>query len=230
MTRSPCNERRLLLARGGVLLAAAAVGPLFPIVTSAEGLPMPQLPDLYAQVPQIGGEWNVVRMFFSFSCPFSKRWHETFIRWGRTLPEEMSFLPTPVLTLQDDESYTAALAFYSVLKVDASKMLPFMARSYEAVQERNLDPTDVRTYIMAAANAGVPMKPFARLLGQQSMAAMVDRAGVVGGRYRIRHTPAIGIHGRFLASPEGVGGNESLMFQLVNALVSKAVVDGPKGR
>lgn len=229
MTHSPCNEsRRRFLVSGGGLLAGAVILPLSQHA-AAESVPMPQLPDLYTQIPQIGGEWNVVRLFFGFSCPFSRRWHESFIRWGKSLPDGMAFLPTPVVSVQDDESYTAALVFYTVLQVDSSKILQFMSQCYEAIQGRGLDPTDVRTYIMAASNAGVAIRPFAATLQKQSMVGMVERAGKVASRYRIKHTPSIGIHGRFLTSPEGVGGNEGLMFQLLNALVSKAVIDGSTG-
>lgn len=219
-----CSERRRFLAGlGGVCLLGISGSAL------GEGVPMPKTPDLYSQVPQIGGEWDVVRLFFSFSCPFSKDWHDAFIKWGRTLPSGMSFVPTPMVTLVDDESYPSALAFYSALKASPGRLMEFMRLGYEAVQVRKLDPTDVRTYIMAAANAGVDMKAFARLMRSQELGPMVSRAGIVANRYRVSGTPSFGIHGKYLASPEGVGGNPGLMLQLLNALVSKSMIEAKKG-
>ncbi len=217
---SHCSDRRRLLVAMGGGAALCASG-----ISMAEGVPMPKMPDLYTQVPQIGGEWDVVRLFFSFSCPFSKDWHDAFVKWGRSLPNGMNFLPTPLVTLDDDESYPSALAFYSVLKASPARIMDFMVKSYEGVQERKLDPTDVRTYIMAAANAKVDMKEFGRLMSSQAMSNMVERAGLVRQKYKVAHTPSFGIHGRYVASPEGVAGNPGLMLQLLNALVSKSMIE-----
>lgn len=212
-------NRRYFLT--GLATGATALG--MPSVILAAGTELPKMPDLYSQVPQISGEWNKVRMFFSFSCPFSSKWHAGFMNWGRSLPKSVSFMPTPLMSIVDDESYPSALAFYSVWKVSPERITQFMDKCYEAVQVRRLDPTDFRTYIMAASNAGVNMAAFFPIYRDQTMSSAVEAAGLLAQRYRLKATPSFGISGRYLVSPEGVGGNEQLMYQLLNAMVSKVV-------
>lgn len=216
----PCNRRSFL---SGLAVGSAAL--TLPNYLLAADVPLPRLPDLYTQVPQISGEWNRVRMFFSFSCTFSKKWHAGFMNWGRTLPASMAFMPTPIVTLADDESYPAALAFYSAWKASPKRITHFMELGYEAVQVKKLDPTDVRTYIMAASNAGVDMKAYLDLCQKQTLSSTVESAGLLAQRYKLSGTPSFGIGGRYMVSPEGVGGNEGLMYQLLNAMVSKGVHD-----
>lgn len=214
------DRRGFLRLAGGALLLSKAGG----VLAGAEE--SPTTPDLYVQVPQIEGEWNRVRLFFSVSCPFSKSWHEGMLKWGSSLPKQIQFMPTPVVTLADDESYVAARSFYAVSMASPNRVATYMAKCYEGVQERRLDPTDVRTYIMAASNAGVDMRRFMEEANSVTVHNLSVLAAKMTQRYKVRQTPAFGISGKYLTSPEGVAGNAGLFYQLMNALVSKTVIEG----
>lgn len=224
MSAYRCSRRKFV---GGVAAVAggAFMSPgLIAMPTQSVDSIVRNLPPLYKTLSPIAGEYRKVRLFFSQNCNHSRSFHDLLFKWGMTLPKEIKFLPTPALVPGDDSAAALGVAFYAAWLASPEKLNSFMKNVYGNVQSLRMDPTRFETYFDAARNAGVDRVRFRDAINNGAMSQSGLDASLVAAKYQLTATPAIGIGGQFLVTPDGVAGNEELLIQLLNALTSKVLI------
>jgi len=182
------------------------------------------MPPLYKAVGPIPGEYRVVRLFFSSNCNFSRKFHDLLYKWGLSLPPDVKFLPTPILPPGDQASAAMATAFYAAWLADPKRLNAFIKESYSNVQSLRMDATRFETYFDAADRSGIDRARFKAALSSPALKKAGSDGMLVAAHYGVKSTPAIGIGGQFLVSPDGVAGSEELLIQLLNGLTSKMLI------
>lgn len=227
---SECNlSRRRIVAgiAGGSALALAAPTLLANGVGAQAGSInqiMKNAPPLYHTVGNIAGEWMVVRYFFSFTCNFSKEYHDAIYQWGMSLPNSVSFRPTIVFGANDDGGIPAAITFYALWRNQPHLIKQFMVMAYNNIGQGVLDPTDIKTYLRIAGEVGADLDMLGKTMRSKVIMDDAMAGGVAANRYNVKTTPSLGVGGRYLTTPDSVGGKSDLLIQLLNALTSKMII------
>lgn len=222
MSASQYNGRRRFV---GVLLAACClIGGGQAMANPSVDAMLKNMPPLYKSVSPIPGEYRVVRVFFSANCSFSRKLHDLLYKWGLSLPADVKFLPTPILPPGDQGSAAMAASFYAAWLADPKRLNAFIKEAYSNVQSLRMDSTRHETYFDAALRSGIDVARFKAALSSPAMVKAGNDGMLAAASYGVQSTPAIGIGGQFLVSPDGVAGSEELLIQLLNGLTSKMLI------
>lgn len=170
------------------------------------------------------GETPIIRMFFSFSCPFCYQSHDGLMRWGGSLPKGLRFAPTPVITMERASGLGAAY-FYAVQRVAPSQLQVFTTTAYEEIQRNGGDAATERTYQRAARKAGIPIDALARAARSKDVAEAMRQAAFYTTAYDLDATPSVVAGGRYIVSPETTQGVNGNFYELLNAVTSKHIIE-----
>lgn len=167
---------------------------------------------------------DVVRMYFSFSCPFSLQAHEPIERWGRSLPRPLKYEITPVVT-GDMRSLMGAAYYYAVKTIKPAAVPAFVANTFEAIQKRHEPADKPQTYRRAAERAGVTAEQLDKIVKSSSVEMQTRRAALLVGDTQLTETPTLVIGGLYLVTPEATLGVNGNFVQLINATTSKYMIE-----
>lgn len=173
----------------------------------------------YLQVKPVEGEGQVVRVFFSPSCAFSRAYFGFFRNLQATLPQGRRFEMSVVVNQGDGLAY--ALAFETVASVYPAHVANFVEASMLGVQERGLGASNWRAIERFGAAARIP-RPLPAVVHERLVEARarVERAMERQRALAITNTPAVAVAGTYIATPEFTNGDATAFSQLVNGLIS----------
>lgn len=134
------------------LLAATTV-PVFAQSTDAVS-PTPNAIKPYLQVPSYKPDANVVRIFFSPTCPYSRQYLSFFKNLESSLNSKTAkeSIFTPTTNLSDGIEY--AMAFAAVRRFHSRYAQNFIDASMTAAQEKNINVFNFRGINMIASAVG----------------------------------------------------------------------------
>lgn len=190
------------------LLAGLLAGPV-----AAEDMP-------YTQVPDVGEDASVVRLFFLFSCPHCNHADKPMADWGGSLPGSLVYARTPVVVKSED-SVLGAVAYYTALITQPRSINVYCGTVFKLIHQNGYLATDKSTYFLAARQAGIEQGKFSANWGNSQVKQLVIHAAELTSRYDIKLTPTMVVGGRYAINPEIVSGNMGSFITLANAIVSK---------
>lgn len=165
---------------------------------------------------------RAVRYFFSYTCPFSRKFDTMMYKWGSTLPKQFVYVRVPLIT-EDGGSYFSALAYYTVATIAPDKLTNYQDEVYTQIQDRGKSSIEFETYAEAAYRVGIDLKQFSKEIVTQKIHNLTANASILGAKYQVNATPTIGIGGTYSYSSELVNPDTGNLVQLSNAMVSKFI-------
>lgn len=165
---------------------------------------------------------KAIRYFFSYTCPFSRKFDTMMQKWGATLPKPLVYVRVPIIT-EDIASYLGAISFYTVAKLNPEKLTNYQEEVYAQIQDRNKSTIAFHTYAEAAHRVGVNVEEFAKLVTSVKIHNLAANASVLGAKYQVVSTPTVGVGGKYSFSSELVNPETGNLVQLSNAMVSKFI-------
>lgn len=172
----------------------------------------------YREVGPFPEDDGGVGIFFDFACGHCRNYHSMMTGWAATLPHKyLRARFVPVVANKDD--IVAAAAFYAYeqkVKGNPVAMADFLSRGYTEVQENRQSKGDGRMWRRLAN-------------GPMSAGEEVRRRVVAAGdalvKYKITHTPALAISGRYVITPDDAGGSPQMFLQLMNGVASMVLAE-----
>ncbi|ONG37364.1 hypothetical protein BKE30_14630 [Alkanindiges hydrocarboniclasticus] len=177
--------------------------------------------NVYATV-NVSSDQKLVRYFFSYTCPYCRKYDSSMSRWGKTLPKPMRFIRTPVIT-DNENSVTGAYGYYTVLQAMPTKLDAYQDTVYTNIQDRGLSADDLNTYLISAIQIGIPRDLFIRTWKLDSTRNLVNNASILGSKYNVRRTPTIGVGGKYSFDPEILNSGSLDLYTFSNVMVSKYI-------
>lgn len=157
-----------------------------------------------------------------FTCPYCRQIDAGAQAWGATLPRPFVFEQMPLV--YDTRTAEIAATYYTVVLANPAIKNAIVASMFHAVQDLHADPADPRTYIRAAAAAGVTQAQFMRALRDVSgRTAYIRRAAAFARAVAPRATPTFVVDGSAVDAVD-TGGDYQRLFRLLDGLVSEALV------
>ena len=176
----------------------------------------------YLQVKPVPGEEDVVRVFFSPHCAYSRQYMGFFGNLQRTLPTRKRFEYSTLINRGDGLPY--ALAFETVRQHYPGYLTNFVKVSMDAVQDRQVP---IRTWrgIDAIGKAAQVPESLARLVATNARQAAVAAQLSIRrqGALSVTNTPSVAIAGTYIVTPEFTNGDAAVFSQLVNGLISMTI-------
>jgi len=167
---------------------------------------------------------NVVRLFFLPSCPYCRLAHSTVVRWGETLPKAIRFETTPVVT-RDRAAMLSAAAYYAAAAMNPAAAGRYVDALYAELQDRHAPAGDVATYLSVAKATGYEPRRFYAAMASDESKKKVRKAGLLASTYKLTSTPSVTMGGRFVVTPESSQGVNSAFYDLLNAVMSKYLIE-----
>ena len=173
----------------------------------------------YLQIKPVPGDTDVVRVFFSPSCPYSRSSLPLFKNLSASLPAGRTFEFTPIVTKADGLSY--ALSFLAVRRFYPAYVKNFVEASLIGVQDLGLSTRNWAGIERIGHAAHIPQS-VPRLVADhkaevtQLLDATLRRQKLFG----VTNTPAVAVAGTYIVTPEFTNGDLVLFSQLVNGIIS----------
>ncbi|MBE7540581.1 MAG: DsbA family protein [Rhodocyclaceae bacterium] len=195
---------------------------------STAGIPLPDM-DMPYQTVSVHEDANVVRVFFMGTCSYCRQAHAPLIRWGKSLPRTLKFEMTPVAST-DPAHMVGAAAYYAVERISPGNTDLFMERVYSAIQDHRQPASDPRTYLAAARAIGIDPRVLNDAMRSKENRDKVFAAARMLARYKVDSTPSMAIGGRYVVGTEVTQGVNSNLFDLLNAVTSKYLIETGRGK
>lgn len=170
-----------------------------------------------AQPTSTGPDKVEVIEFFSYACPHCYEFEPYIGRWLESKPEAAEYVRMPATF--NPHYQLLARAFY------AAESLGVLEQIHDALFREihiNRNPLNTQEALAAFFNrtAGVPVEDFNNAFNSFSVNTQVQRADVLGRRYRIPGVPALIVNGKYMPDNQAAGGYANLL-NMVNFLVAK---------
>lgn len=207
-----------------VLPAAAQNLPNLPgDPTGSLGKPGAELPLPFETVGPYKQDGKTTYHFFLYSCPFSGQTEGSFETWAATLPKTVKYESVPVIV--DMPSLWMARAYYAALNADPKKINDFHHAAFLHVLQKHGDTETEKAWFEVAQTAGYDLNVFQKTWSDSRIPGQVKQALELAQRYKIEMTPSLAIGGKYLVTPERVGGQYTHLFELANGLVSQILME-----
>jgi protein dithiol oxidoreductase (disulfide-forming) len=169
----------------------------------------------------IPSEKKAVRYFFSYTCPFSRKYDLLMAKWGATLPKHFIYARVPIVS--DEGGYFAAISYYTVAIIAPDKLNNYQEEVYKQIQDRRKSTVEFDTYAEAAYRVGIDVKKFADVVLTNRTHNLVANGSMLAAKYQVDLTPYIGVGGKYGFSSELIDPKNGNLTQLSNAMVSKFI-------
>lgn len=173
----------------------------------------------YIQVETLKDDAEMVRVYFSPECSFSKSYFPFFQNLKKTLPPTRRFQYNDVVNRRDGTSY--ALACAAVRRSFPEYMSNFVEASLIGVQERSLNIRSWAHIDSIGRAARLPKKVSELVMSQSSVLQDDVLDGIRRqGHYKITNTPSVAVAGTYVVNPEIVMGDMEMFSRLINGVIS----------
>jgi len=170
----------------------------------------------------IPSDRRAIRYFFAYDCPYSRKYDQSMVKWGETLPKPLKFARVPVITERVESAYSA-VAYYTVLRIMPNRINDFQLQMYQLVQDQRKPLTEFSTYAEAIHNIGGDVPKFAKEYDNIANAKFINNASLLGAKYQVSHTPTIGVGGKYSFTSEVISPETGDIIHLSNVMVSKYI-------
>lgn len=179
--RRSCITAVLALATTSALHVVAKAQPSMAMGGDGKGQPYtPPMP--YREVAEVEADQRVVRIFFSFSCPFCRTFHTPLRQWAKSLPAPWRYEFVPIL-LADGTGIHEAAGYLAAQKALGPAVARFEDAAYRAIQGEGRSPRAPETWRGIVNAAGGERAGVRGGLGE-SVAGGGRRASPVDDRIR----------------------------------------------
>lgn len=170
----------------------------------------------------VANEYNIVRYFFTYTCPYGEKYDEEMAIWGASLPKKFKYVRVPVIT-QEPNSVVGAYAYYAAWQTNKVRINEFQKHAYELIKQENKDPSDQWTYYQAAKRAGLNTEIFKRNWTTTQTERLVKNAIILGSKYKVEYTPTLTVGGIYTLNPEPIAESKTSFIDFANAITSKYI-------
>lgn len=170
----------------------------------------------------VANEYNIVRYFFTYTCPYGEKYDEEMAIWGASLPKKFKYVRVPVIT-QEPNSVVGAYAYYAAWQTNKVRINEFQKHAYELIKQENKDPSDQWTYYQAAKRAGLNTEIFKRNWTTAQTERLVKNAIILGSKYKVEYTPTLTVGGIYTLNPEPIAESKTSFIDFANAITSKYI-------
>ncbi len=230
-------------SRRGILAAAAtlAATPISAFANTSATKPGDKSPQMdnfkpYDIInPKVHSDGKVVRLLFSYDCPYCRSYHNGLTQWGASLPTPYRFEATPVITSHSDNIVLAIYGRLLIQGLAPSKVNLYDYTIYTKIQGdpdtgqapiTALSAEDIiRTVIQTSGVSGKDVQTFLKAQGQTIEKRLPAHATLIK-TYGLKATPSVAIGGRIVITPDHAGANAQQYLLLLNAMVSRSIQGG----
>lgn len=170
----------------------------------------------------VSNEYNIVRFFFTYTCPYGERYDEEMASWGATLPNKFKYVRVPVIT-QEPNSVVGAYAYYAAWQTNKKRINEFQRHAYDLIKQQNKDPSNQWTYYQAAKLAGLNTEIFKKHWTTDHTERLVKNAIILGSKYKISFTPTLTVGGIYTLNPEPIAESKTSFIDFANGITSKYI-------
>lgn len=208
-------KRRHFLAQAAALLGSSSVShakqEAAPVAT--DGMKP------YIQVSPIREDLDVIRVYYTPECTFSRAYLPFFANLSKTLPKGRVFIYSDVVNHRDTTSY--ALACAAVRRNFPNYMNNFVEASMIGAQDRGLELRAWSAIDQVGRAARIP-KPISRVVWEQKSPLQEDVLAAIDlqAHYKITNTPSVAVAGTYIVNPEIAMGDMEMFSSLLNAVIS----------
>ena len=175
----------------------------------------------YLQVKPVKADQQVVRVFFTPSCQYSRTYLQFFKNLEATLPAGKAFNFSNVVNSADGLEY--AMAFLAVRKFQPQYLENFVEASLTGVQDLHISTRNWTGIYKIGQAAHVPVAvPKLVYEHRTEMKAMLTQAVELQHDLGITNTPAVAVAGTYVVTPEFTNGDAATFSELVNGIISMA--------
>jgi len=226
----PINIISIMRKRNFLMgLLAATTVPVFAQSTDAVS-PTPNAIKPYLQVPSYKPDANVVRIFFSPTCPYSRQYLSFFKNLESSLNSKTAkeSIFTPTTNLSDGIEY--AMAFAAVRRFHSRYAQNFIDASMIAAQEKNINVFNFRGINIIASAVGFGRtkqlpESLITLIAKNKALLYLDVQDYQAAQkaLQIIGTPSVSVAGTYVVSPEFTMGDPERFSELINAVISMSL-------
>lgn len=170
----------------------------------------------------VANEYNIVRFFFTYTCPYGEKYDEEMAIWGSSLPKKFKYVRVPVIT-QEPNSVVGAYAYYAAWQTNKVRINEFQKHAFQLIKQENKDPSDQWTYYQAAKRAGLNTEIFKRNWTTAQTERLVKNAIILGSKYKVEYTPTLTVGGIYTLNPEPIAESKTSFIDFANAITSKYI-------
>ncbi|MDR0479414.1 MAG: thiol:disulfide interchange protein DsbA/DsbL [Burkholderiaceae bacterium] len=164
------------------------------------------------------GQIEVIE-FFSYVCPFCKKFEPTFEAWIKTVPKDVAVRRVHVgWNLDGLQGEPLQRIYYSLEALGQVDAL--QAKVYTALQDQHIRLNQTDVLFAWVAMQGVDRTKFEQAYKSFGVANQIQRANLATDAYRIEGTPGMGVGGRF-STDIGMTRGADPMIKLVNTLIDQ---------
>jgi len=175
-------------------------------------------------VPVESGKKIEVLEFFSYGCPHCADLEPVMQSWAKSLPADVQFRRVPVL-FQERWIGLAKIFFTLDALGEDARLSPEV---FAAIHQKGMNLSNEKAFFDWAASKGLDRKKVEDMYASFAIAGKVNRAKQQAQVYNIQSVPTIIVDGKFVTASDKVG-SHGAMPSAINALVTKARAERPKG-
>ena len=219
----PISESRRHFLLGASALALPALASAQTVDLMGGGQQQSQMPAYQPYQPVRVAPLYRQRVveLLEFTCPFCRSINLGAQAWGASLPKPYVFEQMPMV--YDKDSALVAAVYYTAILADPARKSDIVSSMFHAVQDLHQSPTDPRTYVKAAAQAGVTQAQFTRALqDSKGRVAYVERVATFTQAVKPRLTPTFVVNDKAL-DVNNANGDYQKLFQLLDGFVSQGL-------
>jgi protein dithiol oxidoreductase (disulfide-forming) len=170
----------------------------------------------------VPNEYNAVRFFFTYTCPYGQKYDNEMAIWGSSLPTNFKYVRVPVIT-QEPNSVVGAYAYYAAIQTNKLKINEFQKEAFKLIKQENKDPSDQWTYYQAAKRVGMNTEVFKSHWTTKRTENFIKNAIVLASKYKVSYTPTLTVGGIYTLNPEPIAESKTSFIDFANALTSKYI-------
>lgn len=170
----------------------------------------------------VAQEYNIVRFFFTYTCPYGEKYDNEMATWGASLPSKFKYVRVPVIT-QEPNTLVGAFAYYAAWQTDKRRINEFQSQAFHLIRQENKDPSDQWTYYIAAKRAGMNTEVFKKHWSTDKTERLVKNAVILGSKYKVQYTPTLTVGGIYTLTPEPIAESKTSFIEFANAITSKYI-------
>lgn len=182
---------------------AGALLMLVSVAVSAQGKGYTTL-----ETPQsVAGSGVEVKEFFSYACPHCFSFHPLMESWLKKAPEQVNYVPVPVVFSEAWKPY--ALAYHAAATLAVLDKIHDPLFNALHVEKRKLRTTD--DLIGFFAEHGVDKEKAAAAFRSFPVDMAMRKSAQALRDYRIDSTPTVVVNGKYVVTPRTAGGQQQMV-------------------
>jgi thiol:disulfide interchange protein DsbA len=164
------------------------------------------------------GQIEVIE-FFSYICPFCRKFEPAFEAWIKTVPKDVAVRRVHVGWNMDGMKGGPLQRIYYSLEV-LGQVNALQTKVYDALQAQNIRLNQPDVLFAWVAQHGIDRAKFEQAYQSFGVANQIQRADRATDAYKIDGTPGMGVGGRF-STDIGIAQGPGPMLKLVDTLLNQ---------